>query len=171
MSSVIRSTDNEARKVARKLLQQARFAALSVLNEQKAPFVSRIALYVKTGSAPYSLVSELSNHTQFIKKEAQVSLLIGEPESKGDPLSYPRLTLQADASFVPRDSERFSQMRSDWIEHHPKSQLYADFTDFLFVEFQVKDAYLVAGFGKAYALTAADLKADSCSELPARQVN
>ncbi len=166
MLSVVRSTDQEARLLSRELLHKARCAALSVLDEHKAPFVSRIAFYAKPGRVPYSLVSELSNHTKYLEKNTQTSLLVGETEPNGDPLSYPRLTLQAKAKFVPRDNKKYPQLRDDWITHYPKSRLYADFADFLFVEFHVTRAYLVAGFGKAYALTDKDLKADNFSEVP-----
>jgi heme iron utilization protein len=48
-------------------------------------------------------------------------------------------------------------LRALWLAQHPKAQLYVDFADFAFVRLAPRGAALNGGFGKAYALDAADL--------------
>lgn len=148
----IRPTDDEARALARRLIDTATFAALAVLVEGQ-PFVTRIALGTRPGGAPLTLVSDLSAHTQALRADPAASLLVGEPADKGDPLTHPRLTLQARAHFLPKDDA----LRAHYLATHPKAKLYIDFADFNFVAFDIHAAHLNGGFGKAYRLTAEDL--------------
>jgi len=148
--SVLRPVDDEARGIAQGLLAQARFGALGVLLNG-APFVTRIA--VQAEGSLISLVSTLSQHTNALKADPRCSLLIGEPLEKGDPLTHPRLTLQATATLVGRDEA----LRARWLKSHPKAKLYIDFGDFGFVHFQVQAAFLNGGFGYACKLNASDI--------------
>lgn len=153
----IRPTDDEARALARDLLQTARIAALGVLDpDTKHPMVTRIAV-AEDAHGLITLISDLSHHTRALKVSPACSLLLGEPGDKGDPLTHPRLTLQADAAFVPRGSEAHGALRTHWLETHPKAKLYIDFGDFAFVRFQTAKAFLNGGFGKAYVLAPEDL--------------
>ena len=135
----------------------ARTAALAVLSRDGHPVTARIALATGPGGGPVSLVSQLSHHTRALARDPRASLLVGDPGSKGDPLTHPRLTLQATARLVPRDDPGFADMQTGWLARHPKSKLYIGFGDFLFARFDVSAAFLNGGFGKAYQLTPADL--------------
>ena len=106
MTSPIRPTDNEARELARQLVDRARFAALATLEDGR-PMVSRVAIGTDGAGAPVSLISELSQHTKALKSDARASLLLGEPGDKGDPLTHPRLTLQCRTILVPHDDAEF----------------------------------------------------------------
>lgn len=157
-TSPIRPTDDEARALAKSLLVEAKHAALGTIDPKtNMPMVTRIAIGTTPEDLPLSLVSDLSAHTDALRKNAAASLLVGEPGPKGDPLTHPRLTLQANARFVVRKSEAHILLRQHYLKCHPKSQLYIDFTDFNFVIFDVVAAYLNGGFGKAYILTADDM--------------
>ncbi len=150
--------DDALRATARTLLARARFAALAVLEpETGAPFVSRVALGQAPDGAPLSLVSALSQHTAALGQNPAASLLVGEPGAKGDPLTHPRLSLQCQAAFVPRQAPEFIALRATWLERHPKAKLYIDFADFSFVRFRVSAAFLNAGFGRASLLGPTDL--------------
>ncbi|MEO0992151.1 MAG: pyridoxamine 5-phosphate oxidase, partial [Pseudomonadota bacterium] len=92
-----------------------------------------------------------------LKACARCSLLVGEPGEKGDPLTHPRLTLIADARFVPHGDAAFRPLRDHYLTTHPKAKLYIDFADFSFALFDVTAAHLNGGFGKAYQLQPADL--------------
>jgi putative heme iron utilization protein len=157
MSSPIRPTDDAARDLARDLLHQARHCALSVLTDTGAPTLSRIAFGLGPDGTPLSLVSTLSQHTTTLARDPRCALLVGEPGEKGDPLTHPRLTLQARATMIPRTAADFPACETGWLESHPKSRLYIGFADFLFLRFDVSDAFLNGGFGKAFTLTPADL--------------
>ncbi|MDE3028576.1 MAG: HugZ family protein [Paracoccaceae bacterium] len=156
--SLIRPTDDEARALARGLLADARHATLGTLEPATgAPFVSRIALGLTPSGEPLTLISTLAQHTRALAADPRASLLVGEPGSKGDPLTHPRLTVQARARFVGRQDAEHAALRAHYLATHPKATLYIDFADFAFVVFSVEGASLNGGFGKAYSLTAADL--------------
>ncbi len=156
--SPIRPADAEAKDTARALLAAARHAALGVLDPaSRAPMLSRIALARAPDGRPMSLISSLAAHTAALAEDPRCSLLVGEPGAKGDPLTHPRLTIQARAAIVPRESDAHAGLRAHYLAARPRAALYADFTDFAFVVFDVDTAFLNAGFGKAFTLAAADL--------------
>lgn len=156
MTNPIRPTDQQARDLARQLMQQAQFAALAVLSDGQ-PMVSRVAFGLSPDGQPLSLISDLSHHTKALKSNPACSLLVGEPGDKGDPLTYPRLTLQARASFVAHDNSDYAGLAAHYLRGHPKAKLYIGFADFSFALFAVTQANLNGGFGKAFVLTAQDV--------------
>lgn len=156
--SPIRPTDDEARALARRLIDHSHFAALGTLDlETRTPVVTRVALGTDADGRPVSLVSDLSAHTQALAADPACSLLIGEPGERGDPLTHPRLTVQARAAFLRKGAPGYDALRDRWLAGHPKSKLYVDFGDFSFALFGVTGAYLNGGFGKAFVLTPGDL--------------
>jgi heme iron utilization protein len=157
--SPIRPTDAEAIALAQHLLATARFAALGVLDpDTGSPLVSRIAFGQDATTTPLTLISDLSAHARAIAQDPRVSLLVGEPGTKGDPLTHPRLTLLAHASPIPRHGPEHSALTQLWLSTHPKSKLYIGFADFGFVRFHPLKLYLNGGFGRAFHLTPADLR-------------
>ena len=157
--SPIRPTDDEARTLARGLMAQARFAALGVIDpDSGAPMVTRVAFGTTPQGAPVTLISDLSHHTRALKAQPAASLLLGEPGSRGDPLTHPRLTLQVQARFLRHGAAEYADLAAHWLRDHPKSKLYIGFADFSFVLFDVHSAYLNGGFGRAFIMTPADLR-------------
>lgn len=155
--SVLRETDDEARRLARTLLRSARSCALAVLElETGVPLASRTLTGTDTDGTPVILVSSLSFHTQALRADPRASLLAGEP-GKGDPLAHARLTVICKAEEVARDSETRTALRERFIRRHPKAKLYVDFPDFTFFRLVPERANLNGGFGKAFLLTADDL--------------
>ena len=152
-TDTIRPTDDEARSLARSLISDARFAALGVIDpETGAPMVTRIALVPGPDGVPLTLISSLSAHTGALAADPACSLLIGEPGEKGDPLTHPRLTLQAHAEQADK-----AMLKTHYLTHYPKAQLYYDFSDFGLFRFAPLAGLLNGGFGKAYRLTPGDL--------------
>lgn len=154
----IRPTDDEARALARGLISGARFGALGVIDPETGfPAVTRIAL----GSGPegglWTLVSGLSAHARALRADPRVSVLVGEPGAKGDPLTHPRLSLQAEALPLAADDPRRAAARARWLADHPKAKIYIDLGDFFFVEFRLIGGALNGGFGRAFRLRAEDL--------------
>lgn len=155
----IRETDPEARALALSLIKTARFGSLGVIDPQTAtPMVSRVAVGTDPSGHPVTLISELSFHTKALKENPKCSLLLGEPGPKGDPLTHPRITLQATALFVSQGDDDYGVLRQHYIQSHPKAKLYIDFADFRFAVLQVSKAHLNGGFGKAYVLRPEDLR-------------
>ncbi len=138
---------------ARALLAAARHAALSYLDPATGlPAISRIALGTGADGVPLTLVSQLSAHHAGLVANPACALMVGEPGAKGDPLSHPRLMVQARAVPVPK-----APLRDGWLRDHPKAAVYIDFADFGFFRLEPAGALWNGGFGRAARLTPADL--------------
>jgi heme iron utilization protein len=158
----IRETDDEARALARRLMGDAVFASLGVLEPETGfPLVSRIAVAVERDGAPFFLASDLSGHSRALGGDGRASILFGEPPAKGDPLAFPRVTVIGRVEKLPREGKPHAARREFWLSKHPKAQLYVDFGDFAFWRMSVERAHLNGGFGKAYVLDAKDLRQSS----------
>lgn len=158
--SPIRPVDDEARALARALMEGAPYASLAHLEPQTGhPMVTRTGFALDTDGAPLLLMSELSAHFTALAADPRCSLLLGEPgqvnKPGGDPLTHPRLTLIGEASLV-RSRERVA-VREVYLARNPKAKLYIDFADFHFWRIVPTRAALNGGFGKAYNLAASDI--------------
>jgi putative heme iron utilization protein len=153
----IRPTDDEAHALARRLVRTARDGALATLEYATGhPFSSLVSLATDIDGAPLILVSRLSGHTLNLEADPRCSLLCAQG-GKGDPLAHPRVTLIQRGRRLPREAEDGRRARRRFLARHPKAALYADFGDFAFWRLEPERASLNGGFGKAYALAAADL--------------
>lgn len=154
---VLRETDGDAIRLARTLLRASRYGALAVLDPTSgAPMASRVAVATDHDGAPLILVSSLSAHTGGLVADPRCSLLLGEP-GKGDALAHARITIACRAEKIARDDARHGRIEQRFLNRNPKSKLYSGFDDFAFFRLEPQGASLNGGFGKAYALTAADL--------------
>jgi putative heme iron utilization protein len=150
--------DDDARDLARGLLRDARFAALAVLDPDTGfPSVTRIGIAQTASGAPLALLSLLSAHTTAILADPRVSILVGEPGTRGDPLTHPRLTLHCVAQVCDPASPDREILRAAYLDRNPKAGLYIDFADFRLVTLTVRSGFLNAGFGRAHRLDPADL--------------
>jgi putative heme iron utilization protein len=156
-ASVIRPTDEDARRLARQLARGARFGSIAVLEPETGhPISSRVLVGTDVDGVPVMLSSMLAMHTKAVIADPRCSLLVGEP-GKGDPLAWPRLTILADAQRVKSDTESHSRIRERFLRRHPKAALYVDFPDFSFFRLVPKSASLNGGFGKAYNIFGEEL--------------
>ena len=138
--------------LACRLLASAPDAALAVLDESGHPFVSRVLVATDADGTPLLFVSSLSYHTKALGRDARCSLLVTET-GKGDPLAYPRLTIQAIAAPLQGDSRDHDRLKQRFVERHSKAALYIDFPDFQFIRLVPIQAHLVAGFGQATSMS------------------
>ena len=157
MTDPIRPTDDEARTLARQLMQDARYAAMGVIQDNGLPLVTRTGFGLSTAGAPLCLVSALSAHTRALQANPGCSLLVGEPGPKGDPLNHPRLSLTGMMSFVRHGGPGHAGMAAAYLRSHPKAKLYIGFADFAFVRITPRQGLLNGGFGRAFQLTSKDL--------------
>ncbi|MHA7777428.1 HugZ family pyridoxamine 5'-phosphate oxidase [Roseibium sp. M-1] len=158
--SVIRPTDDQARRAGKELVRIARFGSLAVLEAGTGhPLASRVALATDLDGTPVILTSMLSGHTTAILANPSCSLLVGEP-GKGDPLAHPRISLFCTAIQVKKGSADHNRLRRRYLARHPKAELYVDFGDFSFFRLELKRASLNAGFGRAFELSRIDLVPD-----------
>lgn len=155
--SVIRDTDDEARRLAKGLIRIARHGALAAIDASTGhPLASRVSVATDLDGTPIMLTSTLSGHTAAVLKEPACSLLVGEP-GKGDPLAHPRVSLFCHAMRVDRDDPMNDRIRARYLARHPKAELYVDFGDFSFFRLELRRASLNGGFGKAFELQKDDL--------------
>jgi len=153
-----RPADDIARTLAGQLLSRATHAALATVQAGTLhPSVTRIALATDLAGQPVTLISTLAPHTHSLLATPECALLVGDPGEKGDPLTHPRLTLHARAQFVARDSADHPALRAHYLKLRPKAKLYVDFADFGFVRFQITEALLNGGFGKAWRMAPRDI--------------
>ena len=149
----------DARALAQALLTGARHAALAVIDpESGTPGISRIALGLDPDGLPLTLISTLAQHTAALRANPAAALMVGEPGPKGDPLTHPRLMIRVRAGFADRAAPGYAGLRAHWLATHPKARLYIDFTDFSLVSLMPVSALLNGCFGKAFHLTAGDLR-------------
>lgn len=149
----INPTDEDARKLAQKLLHQTRFGALAISHPAtSAPYAARVAM-LWAGDALLTLVSTLSLHTKALQTNPACAALIGEPEGKGDPLTHPRMTVVCQAELADK-----AVLKAHWLAAIPKAKLYYDFTDFQMYRLKPTEAHLNGGFGKTYHLSPDDLR-------------
>jgi heme iron utilization protein len=154
---VILETTADAIALARELVATASHAALATLDAATGwPLATRVGVAADRDGTPVILISRLAAHTQALLAEPRCSLLVGVV-GKGDPLAHPRLSIQCKAREIARPGDEHARIEPLYLAHQPKAALYVGLEDFRFFRLGVEGASLNAGFGRAYALTAADL--------------
>ena len=137
---------------AKSLLRCLRSGALATLSPGMGhPFASLVNVGTDFDGAPIFLMSRLAIHTTNLEADSRDSVLLSQG-GKGDPLAHPRLTMigRIQRTTDPRIKTRF-------LSRHPKSALYADFSDFSFWKMEVAGAHLNGGFARAADFSAAEI--------------
>ncbi|BAO81169.1 putative heme iron utilization protein [Serpentinimonas raichei] len=138
-----------------RLLQAQRLAALATLHRgEPAASMVPFALLPECGSALIH-VSRLATHSKDMQEQPAVALLIlAEAQADDNPLARPRLSLKGRALPCPLESPRYAAARAAYLERLPEAQELFSFPDFSLFLVEPQAARFVAGFGRAYALTA-----------------
>ncbi|MBO0664010.1 DUF2470 domain-containing protein [Jiella sp. MQZ9-1] len=165
--SLLQPVDDDARRLARRLIRTARDGALGVLRPfDGMPAVSRALVATDFAGQPIILVSGLSLHAKALAADPRCSVLVGD-SGKGDPLAHPRMTIFAAASPLSREDPATAPIRARFLARHPKAELYVDFPDFRFLALAPTGASLNGGFAKAFELQPDDLVDTVDANLPA----
>lgn len=168
---LLQPTGDDARRLAKTLLRSTRHGALATLDPATgAPQVTRVGVCTDFDGTPTLLISGLAAHFPALLADGRCSLLLGEP-GKGDPLAHPRMSIAAKAQILDRDAADSRRIAARYLHHQPKAKLYAELGDFRFVRLVPLSASLNGGFGKAFALTAADLLSAADPALAAAEAN
>lgn len=133
-------------------LPKAYFGTLAAREGGKYPFVSLVVPALDAEGCPLLLLSDLSDHVKNLKGDSKVSLLFDGTEGRKEPLTGPRVTLLGDIA-VTEDAAA----RAAYLARHPEAELYVGFGDFRFYRLTVREALLVAGFGKIHRFAGSDL--------------
>jgi putative heme iron utilization protein len=152
--------DFDAKSTAKKLLRSVRAGALATIDRNTGhPFGSLVNVATDSDGSPLILISRLSTHTANLEADNRASVLLATA-GKGDPLAHPRLTVLGRFAKIAHDDPDDARLRRRFLARHPKAELYAGFADFALWRLAMESAHLVAGFGRAANLAAADVATD-----------
>jgi len=149
------------------LLRRERIAALGTLRGG-APLVSMVACLPEPDlSAFYLRISRLAWHTQDMERDARVSLAFFErDDDRADPQTLARVTLRGEAERLPREGEANERLKSRWLARFPESAVTFELADFGFWRVVPRDARYVAGLGRTFNLSAAELRNAAQAQKP-----
>jgi heme iron utilization protein len=145
---------------ARALLRRARSAALATSLVTDAgdggwPYASLVTIACDVDASPILLLSDLSDHTRNIARDARASLLVEAASNRANPQTGPRVSL---LGRVVRSTEERHRRR--FLARHPSAALYAGFADFNVYRMSVERAHFVGGLGRAAWLAPEDVVLD-----------
>ncbi len=130
-------------------------AALGTLHDG-GPFVSMVPAAPEPGRGFLIHVSRLASHTRDLEADPRASLMWMAPlDAEADPLALPRVTVPCLAEPVPED-EAEAAARA-YLARFPQAEPLVGFGDFGFWRLRPESARLVAGFGRARNLDAAQV--------------
>ena len=150
--------DADARRSLARLIRSSRIASLGTLRKG-APNVSMVAYLPSSDFVAFWLrLSRLAWHTQDLSVDARMSLSIGESDDgRADPQTLARVTLRGEAAEIRGDDAAGKRLRRGWLERFPASAVTFERADFSFWRVAPRDARFVAGLGRTYNLSAAEL--------------
>jgi putative heme iron utilization protein len=146
---------------SRFILREALFGSLATEGEGGYPYVSLVSVAALPDGAPVMLLSNLARHTQNIRKDPKVSLLLQEKPQAEDPMISARLTVTGKAAELEK-----ATVRARFLMRHPEAARYADFADFGFWRLEIEHGHLVATFGKISDLAASELLGSGTTHWP-----
>lgn len=145
--------DANAARTLRRLFDARPVAALATLHRGE-PAVSMVPFVLPAGATRLFIhVSALATHTRDMQEHPRVSLLVmAEPDAAPTPQALPRVTLQADATTLPREAADYESARAAYLVRFPAAAQTFELADFSLVALKPVSARLVAGFARAYSL-------------------
>ena len=127
-------------EIARTLVENSKHAVLATLGKSGYPYTSVIEILPLQSGQIVTLLSSLAEHSSNLKQDPRVSIFLNE--SHDEPLKHPRVSLMGTLGLTDTN-------HSDaYILQHPQAELYVNFNDFQFYQFQPDFAYVIAGFGR-----------------------
>lgn len=160
--------DAETTEVLRGLLAGQPIATLGTLHRRPRaagggvePFVSMVPVAWLPDSADAVVhVSGLSSHTRDMLEQPQVSLMLMERLAPdGNPQALPRITIQAEASPIEKDTADYEGAQAVYLARFPSADITFGLGDFQLFRLVPVSARFVAGFGSAHGLSAEALRA------------
>jgi len=151
--------NSETSELLAGLIRKERVAHLGTLRGG-APMVS-MTLYLPAGdfSAFHVHVSRLAWHTQDMLQDPRVALSIAEADDeRPDPFTLMRVSIRGEAVQIQNEAPSFKNLKGAWLARFPEQEINFELADFSFWRIAPRDARFVAGFGRIYNLSAAELK-------------
>ncbi|HNF94187.1 MAG TPA: pyridoxamine 5'-phosphate oxidase family protein [Anaerolineales bacterium] len=151
--------DAQSEKVLAQVIREARIASLGTLHDE-APQVSMVAyVYAEDFSAFYIFVSRLAQHTVDMQKDNRVSLMICETDdARSDPQTLVRVSIRGKAEMLQTGEPGYTPLKEQYIARFPEAEKLFNLTDFSFWRISPRGGRYVAGFAKAFNITAETLQ-------------
>ena len=126
-------------------------SVLGTNGKDNFPFLSKIIPMYKNNKL-YLLISDLSEHTQNIASNQNVSIYFSLKELNKTKSNNPRLTINGiiKKHVLKKENKKFIDLLNTYQKIEPGSKMWGMFTDFNFYSLIPKRALYIEGFGKAY---------------------
>lgn len=144
----------------RQLFLSQRVAALGTLDADGNPFVSMVPFAACPGRGRVAIhVSGMAAHTDHMKNNSAVSLLVATSETPNEPVhALQRVTMQGRASTPESGSAEWEECRNAYLDRFPEAESMTELSDFRFVVIDVDHGRHVEGFGTARDVTGEELE-------------
>ena len=126
-------------------------SVLGTNGKDNFPFLSKIIPMYKNNKL-YLLISDLSEHTQNIASNQNVSIYFSLKELNKTKSNNPRLTINGiiKKHVLKKENKEFVDLLNTYQKIESESKMWGMFTDFNFYSLIPKRALYIEGFGKAY---------------------
>ena len=126
-------------------------SVLGTNGKDNFPFLSKIIPMYKNNKL-YLLISDLSEHTQNIVLDQNVSIYFSLKELNKTKSNNPRLTINGiiKKHVLKKKDKEFIDLLNTYQKIENGSKMWGMFTDFNFYSLIPKRALYIEGFGKAY---------------------
>jgi len=126
-------------------------SVLGTNGKDNFPFLSKIIPMYKNKKL-YLLISDLSEHTQNITLNHNVSIYFSLKELNKTKSNNPRLTINGiiKKHVLKKENKEFVDLLNTYQKIETGSKMWGMFTDFNFYSLIPKRALYIEGFGKAY---------------------
>lgn len=126
-------------------------SVLGTNGKDNFPFLSKIIPMYKNNKL-YLLISDLSEHTQNITLNQNVSIYFSLKELNKTKSNNPRLTINGiiKKHVLKKENKEFIDLLNTYQKIENGSKMWGMFTDFNFYSLIPKRALYIEGFGKAY---------------------
>ena len=126
-------------------------SVLGTNGKDNFPFLSKIIPMYKNNKL-YLLISDLSEHTQNIVLNHNVSIYFSLKELNKTKSNNPRLTINGiiKKHVLKKENKEFVDLLNTYQKIENGSKMWGMFTDFNFYSLIPKRALYIEGFGKAY---------------------
>ncbi|MCZ2127407.1 MAG: pyridoxamine 5'-phosphate oxidase family protein [Anaerolineales bacterium] len=147
--------DAQSEKVLAQIVRSTRIASLGTLHDE-TPHISMTAyICAEDFSAFYIFSSRLAQHAVDMQKNNRVSLMICETDDqRDDPQTLARVTIRGKAEALQNGEPGYTPLKERYIARFPESEKLFAFPDFHFWRILPRGGRYVAGFAKAFNITA-----------------
>ena len=147
--------DADSEKLLAQIIRNTRIASLATLRNE-SPRASMVAFAAADDfSSFYLLLSRLAQHTIDLEKNKYMSLLITETDDgREDPQTLARVSIRGKAETVLTGEPGFTPIKEAYLTRFPSAEQLLSLIDFCFWKVTPSGGRFIAGFAKAYNITA-----------------